>query len=206
FRDQNGKRRADRAADDADGSLRKHERVERGVVAGPALERPRRAGSPEVANDVPVRVENADRRHVDGGETLLPPRFAQQRGGPEHRRRRRVLVVENRGHGRGETKARAPQHRDSGAAITYAALSRLPEMSHLWPLCNDRKAAGQRANVMGYRLPRALVPAASRICASAAAGETAPAGTRADDALAARPGLDACRIFNPRVASNPGPA
>src|SRR5262249_13018995 len=87
-------------------------RVERRVVAGPALERPRRAGSPKLANDVSVRVQNADRRHVDGGETLLPPRFAQQRGRPEYRCRRRVLVIENRSHGRAEAKARTPQHSD----------------------------------------------------------------------------------------------
>src|SRR6266702_3756028 len=118
FRDQNGKRRADRAADDPDGLLRERERVERGVVAGPALETPRLAGSPEVANDVSVRVQNADERHIDGGETLLPPRFAQQRGRPEYRRRRRVLVIENRSHGRAEAKARTPQHSDTAALLS----------------------------------------------------------------------------------------
>jgi hypothetical protein len=83
-------------------------------------------------------------------------------------------------------------------------------MSQLLPLCNDEEsrglAVGQRANVMVYRLPRALTPAASRICASAAAGEIAPAGTRADEALAARSSLNTGRIFNPQAASNPGPA
>src|SRR5262249_31939505 len=86
-----------------------------GVVAGPAFETPRLAGSPEVANDVPVRVQNADERNIDGGETLLPPRFPQQRGGPEHRLRRGVLVIENRGHDRGGGKARIPQHSDPAA-------------------------------------------------------------------------------------------
>src|SRR5262245_23354832 len=68
-----------------------------------------------MANDVSVRVQNADGRYVDRGETLLPPRFTQQRRRPEHGGRGRVLVVENRSHGRCETKGRTPQHSDKAA-------------------------------------------------------------------------------------------
>ena len=43
FGNQHGKRGADRATDDADGSSPKRERVEFGVIAGPPFERPRAA-------------------------------------------------------------------------------------------------------------------------------------------------------------------
>ena len=52
--------------------------------------------------DVAVRVQDADGRHIGGGEILLSPRFAQQRRGPENGRRRGVLIGENRNHDRTE--------------------------------------------------------------------------------------------------------
>jgi hypothetical protein len=47
----------------------------------------RLAGSPDVADDVAIGVEDADRWYIGRRKTLLPPRFAQQRRRPEDRRR-----------------------------------------------------------------------------------------------------------------------
>src|SRR5262249_12989963 len=66
-----------------------------GVIAGPGRERMRLPGAARAAHDVAVGVENADRRHVDGGKPLLPPRLAQQRLRREHRRSGRKLVGED---------------------------------------------------------------------------------------------------------------
>jgi hypothetical protein len=87
FRDQDGKGRTDRAPDDADGLIRKNERIHPRVIAGPGLERLRLAGSPDVADDIAIGVEDADRRYLGCRKALLPPRFAQQRRRPEDRGR-----------------------------------------------------------------------------------------------------------------------
>jgi hypothetical protein len=69
---------------------------------------------------------SADGRNTDAAEGFLLSRIAVMAGA-----RRRL----------------EHQHRDSGTAIPFARLSRLPEMSQLLPLCNDRKdAASPRAS------------------------------------------------------------
>src|SRR5262249_26911941 len=85
-----------------------------------------------MANDVSVRVQNADEWYIDRGETLLPPRFAQQRRRPEHGGRGRILVVENRSHGRCEAKGRTPQHSDKAALRSNMPVSdRFRRQAHI---------------------------------------------------------------------------
>jgi hypothetical protein len=62
---------------------------------------------PKPPHDIAIGVQDADCRNIDGREALLPPRFAQQRRGPENRRRGGVFVVGQR-HGSGH---RAFKHR-----------------------------------------------------------------------------------------------
>ena len=83
--------------DDADGFSRQLKGVKLGVVARPGGEPMGLAGGVEVANDVAIRVENADRRHVQDRQILLTTRFAQQRLGLKDRRFAMSLVVENGG-------------------------------------------------------------------------------------------------------------
>src|SRR5947209_2238256 len=87
FRDQNGEGRTYSAADDTGGLTRERERIQPGVIAGPGLARLRVAGSPDVADDIAIGVEDADRGYIGRRKALLPPRFAQQRRRPEDRRR-----------------------------------------------------------------------------------------------------------------------
>src|SRR5262245_42831164 len=87
--------RSHRAADDPRDLLAERQGVELRVIAGPSRERMRLPGATRAADDVAVGVEDADRRNVDGGEPLLPPRLAQQRLRCEHRRRARKLVGED---------------------------------------------------------------------------------------------------------------
>jgi hypothetical protein len=65
------------------------------MIAGPRRER---MGAPRVsqsADDIAIRIEDADRRHVGGGETLLAACLAQQRLRREHRGSRGGLMIEN---------------------------------------------------------------------------------------------------------------
>jgi len=102
FRDQDSEGCADNGANDADGLASKRKRVECSVVAGPSLEGACPPSAPEAANNIAVRVQDADGRDIDRGEPLLPPCFTQECCRAENRRCRRVLIVENRGHNRPE--------------------------------------------------------------------------------------------------------
>ena len=100
FGNQDGERRADGAADDPDRLTGQREGVERGVIAGPIRKRLRLTGLPQPAHDIAVGVQDAERRHIDRRQALLPPRFPQECRGLENRRRRWVFVVAER-HGSG---------------------------------------------------------------------------------------------------------
>jgi hypothetical protein len=75
---QHGKRSAHRAADDAEGFSRMLELVEFSVVARPAIAPPDPSGFDERAQNIAVRIEQADLRNRGKWHILLPPRFAQQ--------------------------------------------------------------------------------------------------------------------------------
>src|SRR5262249_58510985 len=57
-----------------------------GGIGGPPGERRGGSGGAEATQDVAVRIEDADRRHIDRRQTLLPPRLAQQRRRRKDRR------------------------------------------------------------------------------------------------------------------------
>ena len=69
--DQDGERRADDAADDADRLSGEAEGIELSVIAGPGLERLRASRRLEAAENVAVGVEDAHRRHIGSVELLL---------------------------------------------------------------------------------------------------------------------------------------
>jgi len=71
LRDQDSGRRADGAANDPGRLARERRSVELGVIAGPAVERFGSPLSPQLANHIAVRIEDADRGHIDGGQRLL---------------------------------------------------------------------------------------------------------------------------------------
>ena len=90
FRDQDGKGGTDRAADDPDGLIAEHEGIERGVIAGPALERLRHAGVAQPANDIAVGIENADSaapRRLRAPFAAVPRAAAPAARTPKARRR-----------------------------------------------------------------------------------------------------------------------
>lgn len=68
------------------------------MVTGPALERAYASVAPQAADNVAVGIEDARRRNRNLREVLLTPGLAQQRGRAKHRRCKRILVLENRGH------------------------------------------------------------------------------------------------------------
>jgi hypothetical protein len=84
FSNQDGEGRTHRASDDADCLSRQRDGIERRVVTGPAVKGTRLTRAPQIANDVAVRIKDADGRCLDAGQAFLPPRFAQQRRGPEN--------------------------------------------------------------------------------------------------------------------------
>ena len=86
FGNQDGERRADGAADDPDRLTGQREGVEHGVIAGPVRKRLRLTGLPQPAHDIAVGIQDAERRHIDRCQTLLPPRFPQECCGLENRR------------------------------------------------------------------------------------------------------------------------
>ena len=94
--EQHGKRRADRAADDAEAHRRVLELEQLGMVAGPAGRRRRPARPVQRPHDVAVRVEQADLGHLGLRQIFLAPRLAQQVGRLEHRRGRMILVGKDR--------------------------------------------------------------------------------------------------------------
>lgn len=93
---QHGKRSAHRAADDAEGFSRMLELVEFSVVARPAIAPPDPSGFDERAQNIAVRIEQADLRNRGKWHILLPPRFAQQILRLEYRRRGEILPGEDR--------------------------------------------------------------------------------------------------------------
>src|SRR5262249_27422414 len=95
LRNQDRERRAHRAADDADGPPGKRERIEFRVVARPRQKWLCRARAPEVADNVAIGVEDADRRHIGRREALLPSCLVQQRARRDYRIRQRRLVLHN---------------------------------------------------------------------------------------------------------------
>jgi len=50
-------------------------RVEFSVIAGPTRERLCNPGLSQLPHQVAIRVQDADRGHVNSGKSLLPPRF-----------------------------------------------------------------------------------------------------------------------------------
>ena len=64
--DQNRERRADGAADDAGGFAGKRKFVEIGVIARPLVGGPCLAGTFEVADDIAIGIEDAERGNVGG--------------------------------------------------------------------------------------------------------------------------------------------
>src|SRR5271165_1571080 len=85
------------APDNTNGLIGQLELVQIGVVTRPGLKGPRRPGLAQLPNQVAVRVQDADRGHIQSNETLLPSRLAQQRCGDEYRGQRRILVGEDGG-------------------------------------------------------------------------------------------------------------
>jgi hypothetical protein len=47
------------------------------------------------ANDVAIRIEDTEPRHIGDRQAFLPAGLPQQGGGLEQRRRVRILIVEN---------------------------------------------------------------------------------------------------------------
>ena len=92
---QDSEGRPNHAANDADAPPAKLERVEVRMIAGPSRKRFRHPGLAQPARQIAIRIKNADRRRGHVGQSLLPPRFAQQRRRGEERFRRRALVVED---------------------------------------------------------------------------------------------------------------
>ena len=93
--DQHREGRADGAADDAELDATVLEPMELGVVAGPGGLEPRPARRLEVTDQVAVGVQDANPRHPQVRQALLPTRFAQQVFGAKDRRLRHALVGEN---------------------------------------------------------------------------------------------------------------
>src|SRR5581483_4060955 len=94
---QNGVGRANRAADDAATAPRMLERVEIGVIAGPARQTLRATGRPQMPNDIAVGIEEADFGNDAFPDAFLAAGFAQQRLRREYRRRLMLLVAQDRG-------------------------------------------------------------------------------------------------------------
>src|SRR5262249_4539563 len=81
FRDQYRKRRANYAAKNANRLSAKGEGVEIGMIAGPSVEALCVPGSFEASQDVAVRIEDTDWRHIDDRQAFLAAGFAQKRCG-----------------------------------------------------------------------------------------------------------------------------
>jgi hypothetical protein len=95
--DEDRERGSDRAADDADVQATDIGGPHLRVVAGPAGLQAPQAGVDEVADDVTVGVEQADRRDRLVRELLLPARLTEQVLGLEDRRLRICLAAEHGG-------------------------------------------------------------------------------------------------------------
>src|SRR5271165_270701 len=91
------------------------QRLEAGMVAGPAAETPGLAGAMEPADDVAVGIEKACGRHGGDREPFLPPRLMQQRRRRKRRWRAGVFRCENRGDksGHGKVTIAAPAEQGS---------------------------------------------------------------------------------------------
>ncbi len=97
FGHEYGEGGADGTANDADlPDAFKFERQKLGVVASPALMNMAKACSLQMADDIAVRVKNADIRHRQDRKPLLPTRLPQKRFRPEHGGSAVVLAAEDR--------------------------------------------------------------------------------------------------------------
>jgi hypothetical protein len=97
FRDQHGEGCADGAADYADRQAAVFEEMEIGMVAGPAVMATHPPLPLELADDVAVRIQQADLGHRVDRDRPLAPRLAQQALGRERRWGAIVLVREDGG-------------------------------------------------------------------------------------------------------------
>jgi hypothetical protein len=79
FGDKDGKRCTNHSADDPNAILAKFKSVEVRVIARPLLKWFRRACLAQLAHQISVWIKYANRRDPDIVQSLLSPRFAQQR-------------------------------------------------------------------------------------------------------------------------------
>src|SRR5262249_30987315 len=96
LRHQHSEGRADRAADDAEAHALLFEAPKLCVIAGPVRQGGGPAGSPQMPQDIAVRIEDADLRHGVGSDVLLTARLAQQRRRGEDGGSLMILVAEDR--------------------------------------------------------------------------------------------------------------
>jgi hypothetical protein len=66
------------------------------MVAGPIGERRRSAALTQPADEIAIRIEDADGRRLGVAEPFLPSRFPEQRGRGEYRRPRWEFLAKDR--------------------------------------------------------------------------------------------------------------